>query len=63
MHGFKSAIEPVNEIQICFWPKHFFWSIMKITFKKNITIMSQGPPNPGFRSVKVENWDFLLKDS
>ena len=25
--------------------------------------MYQGPPNPGFRSVKVENWDFLKKDS
>jgi hypothetical protein len=26
-------------------------------------VMSQGPPNPGFRSVKVENWDFLIKDT
>ena len=25
-------------------------------FSENITTMSQGPPNPGFRSVKVENW-------
>ena len=75
MHGFKSAIlaifqfwqngtfEPVHEIQKLFWPKDFFWSIMKMTFKNNIANMSQGPPNPGFRSVKVENWDFLKKDS
>ena len=25
--------------------------------------MSQGLANPGFRSVKVENWDFSKKDS
>ena len=25
--------------------------------------MSQGPPNPGFRSVKVQTEDFLKKDS
>ena len=75
MHGFKSAIlpelkncqngtfEPMHEIQKLFWPKDFFWSIMKVTFTKNIRNMSQGPPNPGFRSVRVENWDFLKKDS
>jgi hypothetical protein len=28
---------------------------MKMTFIKNIPNMSQGPPNPGFRSVRVEN--------
>ena len=70
MYGFKSAIlpelkncqngtfDPMHEIQ-----KFFFWSIMKMTFTENIPNMSQGPPNPGFRSVKVENWDFLKKDS
>ena len=75
MHGFKSAIllelkncqngpfEPVHEIQKFFWPTDFFWNIMKITFTKNICNMSQGPPNRGFRSVKLENWDFLKKDS
>ena len=36
---------------------------MKIEYTKNIANMSKGPPNPGFRSVKVENWDFLKKDS
>ena len=36
---------------------------MKMTFTKNISNMSQGPPNPGFRSVKVENRDLLKKDS
>ena len=42
MHGFKSAIlaeckncqngtfEPVHEIQKLFWPKDFFWGIMKV---------------------------------
>ena len=25
--------------------------------------MYQGPPNPGFRSVRAENLDFLKKDS
>ena len=75
MYGFKSAIlaklkncqngtfEPVHEIQKFVWPKDFFWSIMKMPFTKNISNMSQGPPNPGFRSVKLENWDFLKKDS
>ena len=67
MHGFKSAIlpelkncqngtfEPVHGIQKKIWPKDFFRSIMKMTFTKNIPNMSQGPPNPGFRSVRVEN--------
>ena len=44
MHGFKSAIlpelkncqngtfEPVDEIKKIFWPKHFFSSIVKMTF-------------------------------
>ena len=36
---------------------------MKMKFTKNISNMSQGLPNPGFRSVKVENGDFLKKDS
>ena len=46
MHGFKSAIlakmknsqngtfEPVHEIQKNFWPKAFFWSIMKMAIRK-----------------------------
>ena len=45
MHGFKSAIlakmknsqngtfEPVHEIQNFFWPKLFFWSIMKMAIR------------------------------
>ena len=36
---------------------------MKMTFTNNIANMSQGPPNPEFRSVKVENLDFLKNDS
>ena len=67
MHGFKSAIlaewkncqngtfEPLHEIQKLFWPKNFFGSIMKMPLTKNIANMFQGPTNPGFSSVKVEN--------
>ena len=35
---------------------------MKVTYPKNIHNIFQGPSNPGFRSVRVENWDFLKKD-
>ena len=44
-------------------PKDFFWSIINIPFQKNIPNMSQGPSNPWFRSIRVENWDSLKKDS
>ena len=37
-------------------PKDIFWSIMKVPYPKNIHNMSQSPPNPGFRSVKAQNW-------
>ena len=40
---------------------HMFKSAI-LAFTKNIHNMSQGPQNPGFRSVRVENWDFLKKD-
>ena len=75
MYGFKSAIlaifqfwqngtfEPMHGIQNFFWLKDFFWTFMKMTFTKNIPNMSQGPPNPGFRYLILENWDFLKKDS
>ena len=75
MHAFKSAIlaewkncqngtfEPVHEIQKFFWPKDFFWGIMKVPFTKNIHNFFQGPSNPGFRSVKVQTETFLKKDS
>ena len=75
MHRFKSAIlaifqfwqngtfEPMYGIQTFFGPKDFFWSVMKMTFTKNIPNMSQGPPNPGFRYFILENWDFFKKDS
>ena len=71
MHGFKSAIlaifhfcqngtfEPVHEIQKFFWPKAFFWSIMKMAIRSYFRKMSQGPPNPGFMQKKVQN---LKKD-
>ena len=48
------TFEPMHEIQKLFWPKDFFWSIMKMAFTKNIPSMSQGRPNPGFKSVRVE---------
>ena len=75
MHGFKFAIlaiftfcqngtfEPVHEIQKFFWPKDFFWGIMKVPCTKSNHNFFQGPPNPGFRSVKVQNETFLKKDS
>ena len=75
MHGFKSAIlaifqfyqngtfEPVHEIQKFFWPKVFFWSIIKMPTRKNIHNMSQGPPNPGFMQEKVQKGDFQKKPS
>ena len=70
MHGFKSAIlaifqlcqsgtfEPVHEIWNFFWPKAYFWSIMKMATRKNIHNMPQGPPNPGFMQEKVQKGDF-----
>ena len=73
MHGFKSAIlakmkncqngtfEPVHEIQNFFWPKVFFWSIMKMKIRIFFRILTQGPPNPGFMQEKVQKGDFLKK--
>ena len=75
MHRFKSVIlaklkncqngtfEPVHEIQKNFWPKAFFWRIMKMATKKNIHNLSKGPPNLGFMQEKVQKGDFLKKDS
>ena len=71
MHGFRSAIlaifhfcqngifEPVHEIQNFFWPKAFFWIIMKMGLRKFFRNMSQGLPNPGFMQEKVQKGDFL----
>ena len=75
MRGFKSAIlaifpfcqngtfEPVHEIQNVFWPKDFFWGIMKVPYTKNIHNVFQGLSITGFRSVKVQTETFLKKDS
>ena len=72
MHRFKSAIlaifhfcqsgtfEPLHEIQKIFWPKVFFWSIMKVAISIFFRIMSQGPPNQGFMQEKVQKGDFLF---
>ena len=74
MHLFKSVIlaifqfwqngtfELVHENNL-FRLNDFIWSVMKLAIKKNILNISQGPPNPGLRSVRVENCDFLIKDS
>jgi hypothetical protein len=53
----------VHEIQNFFWPKVFFWGIMKVPFTKIICNLFQGPPNPVFRSVKVQIGTFFKKDS
>ena len=72
MHWFKSAILeklPKWHFWTCawnlkfFWPKVFFWSIMKVPFRKNIHNMPQGLPNPGFMQGKVQKGDFLKKPS
>ena len=59
----NGTFEPVHEIWNFFWPKVFFWSIMKVPFRKNIHNMPQGPPNPGFMQEKVQKGDFLKKPS
>ena len=73
MHGSKSAIlaiftfcqngtfERVPGIQKYFWPKDFFLGIMKVPFTKIICNFFQGPPNPVFRSVKVQIGIFFQK--
>ena len=75
IHRFKSAIlaifhfcqngtfEPVHKIRNFFWPKVFFWSIMKMAIRIFFRIMSQGPPNSGFMQEKVQKGDFLKKPS
>ena len=45
-----------------FWPKAFFWSIMRMAIRKNIHNLSQGQPNPGFMQEKVQKGDFLKKE-
>ena len=44
-----------------FWPKAFFWSIMKMAIRKNIHNLSQGPPNQRFMQENVQKDDFLKK--
>ena len=57
----NGTFEPMHEIQKIFWPKVFFWSIMKVPFRRNIHNMPQGPPNPGFMQEKVQKGDFQKK--
>ena len=58
----NGTFEPMHENQKKFWPKAFFWSIMKMGIRKNIHNLSQVPPNPGFIQEKVQKGDFLKKD-
>ena len=53
----------MHEIQNYFWPKDFFGGIVKVPYTKNNHNLFQGPPNPGFGSVKVQTETFLKKDS
>ena len=55
----NGTFEPVHEIQKFFWPKAFFWSIMKMAIRIFFRNMSQGLPNPGFMQEKVQKGDFL----
>ena len=57
----NGTFKPLHEIQKIFWPKAFFWSIMKMAIKNFFRIMTQGPPNPGFMQEKVQKGDFLKK--
>ena len=59
----NGTYEPVHEIQKNFWPKAFFWSIMKMAIRKKNFNMTQGLPNPGFMQEKVQKGDFLKKPS
>ena len=55
----NGTFEPVHEIQKFFWPKAFFWSIMKMAVRKFFCNTSQGLPNPGFMQEKLQKGDFL----
>ena len=59
----NGTFEPVHEIWNFFWPKAFFWSIMKMARRKNIHNMPQGLPIPGFMQEKVQKGDLLKKPS
>ena len=49
-----ALLNPCMKFKKTFWPKDFFWGIMKVPYTKNIHNLLQGPENPGFRSVKVQ---------
>ena len=54
-----ALLNPLHEIQKFFWPKAFFWIIMKMGLRNFFRNMSQGLPNPGFMQEKVLKGDFL----
>ena len=53
----------MHEIQNFFLAESLLLKCYEDEIYKNIPNMYQGPSNPGFRSVRVKNWDFLKKDS
>ena len=54
-------VAPIHGIDFFF--KARISSVVKVPFSKNIDDMTQCLPNPGFRSIKVQNMDFLKKPS
>jgi hypothetical protein len=53
--GKTALLKPYMNMKKKKLAKDFFSSIMKMKFVKNINNIPQGPPNPGFRPVRVEN--------
>jgi hypothetical protein len=61
---FKVALlHQCMELKNVFYKKVSISSIVKVPFSKNIHGMTQCLPYPGFRSIKVQNMDFLKKPS
>ena len=61
---FKVALlHQCMELKNVFSKKVSISSMVKVPFSKNIHGMTQCLPNPGFRSIKVQNVDFLKKPS
>ena len=61
---FKVALlHQYTELKNSFNKKPSISSIVKVPFSKNIYDTAQCLSNPGFRSIKVQNVDFLKKPS
>ena len=58
-----SPLKPCMKFIFFFWSKDFFsGKYYESVYTKNINNVFQGPPNTGFRSVKVQTETFLKKD-